>query len=66
MRAPLLGLPFERDEGEYAYAGQLMLHGIPPYKFAYSMKFPGTYAFYAMIMSVFGQTTFAFTSDSCW
>jgi hypothetical protein len=57
VRIRLLNLPLERDEGEYAYAGQLMLHGIAPYKLAYNMKFPGTYAFYAMIMSVFGQTT---------
>src|SRR5205823_14137377 len=57
IRIRLLNLPLERDEGEYAYAGQLMLHGIPPYKLAYNMKFPGTYAAYAMIMSVFGQTT---------
>jgi 4-amino-4-deoxy-L-arabinose transferase-like glycosyltransferase len=57
IRIRLLNLPLERDEGEYAYAGQLMLHGIAPYKSAYNMKFPGTYAFYAMIMSVFGQTT---------
>src|SRR5246127_2727800 len=46
----------ERDEGEYAYAGQLMLQGIPPYKMAYNMKFPGTYAAYALIMALFGQT----------
>ena len=47
----------ERDEGEYAYSGQLMLQGIPPYKLAYNMKLPGTYAAYALIMAVFGQTT---------
>jgi hypothetical protein len=57
IRIRLLNLPLERDEGEYAHAGQLMLHGIAPYKLAYNMKFPGTYAAYAMIMSVFGQTT---------
>jgi hypothetical protein len=57
IRIRLLNLPLERDEGEYAYAGQLMLHGIAPYKLAYNMKFPGTYAAYAMIMSLFGQTT---------
>ncbi len=56
IRIRLLGIPLERDEGEYAYAGQLMLQGIPPYKLAYNMKFPGTYAAYAAIMSVFGQT----------
>jgi hypothetical protein len=52
----LLNVPLERDEGEYAYAGQLMLQGVPPYKLAYNMKFPGTYAAYAAIMLIFGQT----------
>ncbi len=56
VRIRLLGLPLERDEGEYAYAGQLMLQGIPPYKLAYSMKFPGTPAAYALLMSIFGQS----------
>ncbi len=56
IRIRLLEIPLERDEGEYAYAGQLMLQGIPPYKLAYNMKFPGTYAAYAVIMSIFGQT----------
>jgi hypothetical protein len=54
-----LGIPLERDEGEYAYAGQLILQGIPPYKLAYNMKFPGTYVAYALIMSIFGQTIHA-------
>ena len=40
IRIRLLGIPLERDEGEYAYAGQLMLQGNPPYKLAYNMKFP--------------------------
>ncbi len=57
VRARLLSMPLERDEGEYAYAGQLMLQGIPPYDLAYNMKLPGTYAAYAAIMAVFGQTT---------
>src|SRR5947199_6714368 len=56
LRFHLRNIPLERDEGEYAYAGQLMLQGVPPYKLAYNMKFPGTYAAYAMIMSIFGQT----------
>ena len=56
IRIRLLGIPLERDEGEYAYAGQLILQGIPPYKLAYNMKFPGTYAAYAAVMSLFGQT----------
>lgn len=57
IRIRLLDLPLERDEGEYAYAGQLMLQGIPPYQLAYNMKFPGTYAAYALLMSIFGQST---------
>jgi hypothetical protein len=57
IRLHLRNIPLERDEGEYAYAGQLMLQGLPPYKLAYNMKLPGTYAAYALIMSVFGQTT---------
>src|SRR5437667_10415968 len=56
IRSRLLGIPLGRDEGEYAYAGQLLLQGIPPYKLAYNMKFPGTYAAYALIMAIFGQT----------
>src|SRR5271156_5071266 len=56
FRLRLLNFPLERDEGEYAYAGQLILQGIPPYELAYNMKFPGTYLAYAGIMSVFGQT----------
>jgi len=57
VRVRLLSLPVERDEGEYAYAGQLMLEGIPPYQLEYNMKLPGTYASYAVIMAVFGETT---------
>jgi hypothetical protein len=56
IRWRLRAMPLERDEGEYAYMGQLMLHGIPPYQLAYSMKLPGTAAMYASMMAVFGQT----------
>jgi hypothetical protein len=49
-------VPLERDEGEYAYAGQLLLEGIPPYQGLYNFKMPGIYAAYAVIMAVFGQT----------
>ena len=56
IRFRLRDFPLERDEGEYAYAGQLILQGIPPYELAYNMKLPGTYAAYAVIMAVFGET----------
>jgi Dolichyl-phosphate-mannose-protein mannosyltransferase len=56
VRIRLRNTPLERDEGEYAYAGQLMLRGDPPYHLAYNMKLPGTYAAYALMMAAFGQT----------
>jgi 4-amino-4-deoxy-L-arabinose transferase-like glycosyltransferase len=56
IRFHLRNIPLERDEGEYAYAGQLMLEGVPPYKLAYNMKLPGTYAAYALMLALFGQT----------
>jgi hypothetical protein len=56
IRIRLLSIPLERDEGEYAYAGQLMLQGIPPYRLAYNMKLPGTYAAYSLIMAIFGES----------
>jgi hypothetical protein len=56
VRLRVADVPLERDEGEYAYAGQLILQGIPPYQLAWNMKFPGTYYAYSLIMSVFGQT----------
>jgi hypothetical protein len=56
VRVRLLDFPLERDEGEYAYAGQLILEGIPPYQLACNMKMPGIYLTYAAAMSVFGQT----------
>jgi hypothetical protein len=56
LRLRLRNMPLERDEGEFAYVGQLMLQGIPPYKIAANMKLPGTYAAYAAMMAVFGET----------
>ena len=51
-----LDVPMERDEGEYAYAGQLMLQGTPPYVLAYNMKLPGIYLVYAIFEAIFGDT----------
>lgn len=56
IRLHLRNMPLERDEGEYAYAGQLILQGDPPYHSAYNMKLPGTYAAYALMMAAFGQS----------
>ena len=56
IRYGLISVPLERDEGEYAYGGQLILQGILPYQQIYNMKLPGIYAAYAGLMTVFGQT----------
>lgn len=56
VRIHLLDLPLERDEGEYAYIGQLMLQGVAPYKMAYVVKLPGPALVYAVSMALFGQT----------
>jgi hypothetical protein len=59
VRIRLLDTPLERDEGELAYGGQLMLQGLSIYKGAYTdaLKLPGACAVYALAMAVFGQTT---------
>src|SRR5690242_18305133 len=56
VRLRVANVPLERDEGEYAYAGQLILQGISPFELSYNMKFPGSYYAYALVMAVFGQT----------
>ena len=56
LRLRLADFPLERDEGEYALMGQMILKGIPPYEMAYNMKLPGVYYMYALLMSIFGQT----------
>lgn len=56
LRYGLMDQPLERDEGEYALAGQLLLDGTPPYVDVYNMKLPGIYGMYAAILAAFGQT----------
>jgi hypothetical protein len=56
VRVRLLHIPLERDEGEYAYGGQLLLHGIDPFHLCYTMKLPGTAAAYSFFLLLFGQT----------
>ncbi len=57
IRYRLADVPFERDEGEYGYIGNLFLHGVAPFKDAYSMKLPGTSFMYAILMVIFGHTS---------
>jgi hypothetical protein len=56
IRLRLLEVPLDRDEGEYAYFGQLLLQGVPPYATAYNFKMPGIYGVYALILAILGRT----------
>lgn len=62
VRIRLVGLPLDRDEGGWAYAGSLILEGIPPYKEFYDLKMPGVYYIYSLILLVFGKTAIAVKS----
>src|SRR5262245_51998976 len=59
LRLRLLAVPLERDEGEYAYMGQLILRGELPYLAAQNMKLPGVYYAYAGVMALLGETDVA-------
>jgi len=56
VRIRLLPVPLERDEGEFAYIGQLLIKGISPFAHSYTMKLPGVSMVYAVSMFLFGQT----------
>jgi Dolichyl-phosphate-mannose-protein mannosyltransferase len=56
IRLLLLNMAFERDEGEYAYAGQALLRGELPYKDFYNMKLPGVYFMYAGFIKLLGSS----------
>jgi len=59
VRIRLLEIPLERDEGEYAYLGQLICKGVPPYLTVANMKLPGVYLMYAFVFTLFGQSIIA-------
>jgi len=48
IRTPLLGVPFERDEGEYAYIGWRMEHQELPYRDWVDQKPPGIFWVYRL------------------
>ena len=56
LRLPLLDVPLDRDEGEYAYVARLLLDGVPPFAEAHNMKMPGIYAVYSILLTLFGGT----------
>jgi hypothetical protein len=59
VRLRYADMAFERDEGEYAYAGSQILRGGFPFKDFYNMKLPGVYYCYALIFAVLGKTVVA-------
>jgi len=54
IRANFFNTPFERDEGEYFYLGQLILDGKIPYIDFFELKLPGIYYSYGLIVLLFG------------
>jgi hypothetical protein len=56
LRARVADLPFERDEGEYAYVAWRWLAGDVPYRDAFDQKPPGIFAFYAAAFAVGGES----------
>ncbi len=55
-RIRLLSVPFERDEGGFAYVAQQLLRGIPPYESGNTMKLMGIHTAYALMLKLFGET----------
>jgi len=52
IRAPLMDLPLERDEGEYAYIAWRMTLGETPYLEWFDQKPPGIFAVYRLALSL--------------
>jgi 4-amino-4-deoxy-L-arabinose transferase-like glycosyltransferase len=57
LRLAFLHEPFERDEGQYAYIAQEILHGSIPYRDVIEFKPPGVFYIYALAITLFGDTT---------
>jgi len=54
--SPLALMPLARDQGHFAYAGQVILDGGLPYRDVFDQKGPATHYTYALVLAVFGQT----------
>ncbi|MFQ5416152.1 MAG: ArnT family glycosyltransferase [Myxococcota bacterium] len=57
LRVPLLPVPLERDEGEYAYIAQRMQAGDVPYRDVFDQKPPGVFVAYLVAFAAFGETS---------
>jgi len=53
-RLRLLDIPFERDEGVFAYIGRALMGGERLYTDLYDNKLPGLYLVYGLFASIFG------------
>src|SRR6516162_6729523 len=56
IRWPIVDMPFERDEGEYAYIAQRWFRGEVPYRDAFDQKPPGVFVAYAVIERLVGSS----------
>ncbi|MDI9340521.1 MAG: glycosyltransferase family 39 protein [Sediminibacterium sp.] len=56
IRSNFLHVPFERDEGSYAYCGKIILNGAVPFKDIGSQRLPGVFYSYALMVAIFGYT----------
>jgi hypothetical protein len=59
LRSQIAAIPFERDEGEYAYIAQRWLQGEVPYKESFDQKPPGVFVAYACTFLLFGTSAAA-------
>jgi hypothetical protein len=55
-RKNFLNIPFERDEGSYAYAGKIILDGAIPFTDIGSQRLDGVFYAYAIIVAIFGYS----------
>ena len=55
--SPLMLMPLARDQGHFAYAGQVILDGGLPYRDVFDQKGPATHYTFALALALFGQTT---------
>lgn len=56
---PLALMPLARDQGHFAYTGQVILDGGVPYRDVFDQKGPATHYTFALALAIFGQSTFA-------
>jgi len=56
LRASIIDIPLERDEGCFAYIAQQWRAGAVPYRDLFDHKPPGIYAAYATLQTCFGES----------